>query len=742
MNRTKKLLALCLSILIVFSVLPMTALADNLADLNGAKAAITGAAIPYAAYADNNAKAAAAEAFFQGFFNFMYSGMTIAVSYVGPNYKVVLEKSGESITINDYIVTVTPASDAEAIAAAKIALSNEIEIPFDTYAAKTDEAAAAAIAAQAVLDDFGISATATVTHDGAKFVLNLTTTLGTATGSIDPFEVTIAKSPDEIALEMAQIALDNPYIMPHAEYGSEAGLAAAAQEHMQLRLDLWGIDVDVEVTHDGTSYTVKLTNAAGTTETLPNYGVQVAAAPSLIPLAKIALGISALPPMTLEIPYGTYTTDAERAAAATTAANAKLAEENIAVTATVTFNGSTFELKLDDGTNTETLPSITLTIGADPDEVLVSLAAVAVNSIGDMLELPYGLYTDAEKAAEAEEILTVFLQEICDIDVDVEVIYTGSIFEVNLSKGNASETVTPFTINVANAPVVPGMPRNVTATAGDGKITLSWTAPRSDGGAAITGYEIIVDGGTQIPVGVVTSYVLTGLTNGTTYSITIAAVNSEGRGAASARVTATPVAPGIPPNPQNPTPNPQPDPIVRPFDDVYVDDWYDDDATYVWENDLMFGTENRIFSPKMNTSRAMIATIMHRMAGTPAGGTETFTDVESGMWYSAAIAWGQTNGIIEGWNGEYRPNDNITRQELAAILSRYARYIGKALPTTHSAPDFADEANISDYAKDAVNELYQAGVIQGKDNNRFDPNAYATRAEVAAMIHRFAEIIK
>jgi len=199
----------------------------------------------------------------------------------------------------------------------------------------------------------------------------------------------------------------------------------------------------------------------------------------------------------------------------------------------------------------------------------------------------------------------------------------------------------------------------------------------------------------------------------------------------------TPTTPTVPVTQQDPEPIAQ-----RPFDDVYVDDWYDGDATYVWENGLMIGTERRIFSPNMNTSRAMIATIMHRMAGTPAGGTETFSDVENGMWYSAAIAWGQTNGIIEGWNGAYRPNDNITRQELAAILSRYAKYIGAPLPTTRALPSFADEANISGYAKDAVNELYQAGVINGRDNNRFDPNAYATRAEVAAMIHRFAELVK
>jgi len=183
-------------------------------------------------------------------------------------------------------------------------------------------------------------------------------------------------------------------------------------------------------------------------------------------------------------------------------------------------------------------------------------------------------------------------------------------------------------------------------------------------------------------------------------------------------------------------------PGQRPFDDVYVSDWYDDDVTYVWENGIMIGTDYRIFSPLIGTSRAMIVTALHRLEGEPAGRTVTFNDVESGLWYSNAVAWGQTNGIVEGWDGMFRPNDNITRQELATIFARYAQYIGFELPVNRGLPDFADKADIFDYAKTSVDVLYRAGIINGKDNNLFDPQGIATRAEVAAMIHRFMEIIK
>ena len=205
--------------------------------------------------------------------------------------------------------------------------------------------------------------------------------------------------------------------------------------------------------------------------------------------------------------------------------------------------------------------------------------------------------------------------------------------------------------------------------------------------------------------------------------------------------SSTPGTPTTPTNPTTPTEPEEPD-TWRPFDDVYVNDWYDGDTTYVWENDLMVGTAHRIFSPKMNMSRAMIVTALHRLSDEPAAGSAGFPDVPVGMWYNAAIAWAQEDGVVLGYgDGRFGPNDDITRQDLAVILVRYAESIGFELPATRELPDFADKAKIADYAQAAVEVLYQAEILNGKDNNLFDPTGFATRAEVAAVLHRFVELM-
>ena len=204
--------------------------------------------------------------------------------------------------------------------------------------------------------------------------------------------------------------------------------------------------------------------------------------------------------------------------------------------------------------------------------------------------------------------------------------------------------------------------------------------------------------------------------------------------------TGTPPTP--PANPQMPVGTEEPVAQQRPFDDVLVSDWYDENVTYVWENDLMVGTAHRTFSPSMNTSRAMIVTILHRFAGEPAAAGTVFADVAAGTWYSEAVAWGAENEIILGYgDGSFGPNDNVTRQDLAVILARFIERYSLELPLEREAPSFADADSTADYAQDAVTLLYRIGVINGKDNNRFDPTGLATRAEVAAMISRFVQLI-
>jgi len=155
----------------------------------------------------------------------------------------------------------------------------------------------------------------------------------------------------------------------------------------------------------------------------------------------------------------------------------------------------------------------------------------------------------------------------------------------------------------------------------------------------------------------------------------------------------------------------------------------------------MTGTGDGTFSPDTNMTRAMLATVLHRLAGEPATASgANFSDVASGTWYSDAIAWAQTDGIVKGFDGIFNPDGDITRQDLAVILVRYAASIGFELPANRDLPNFADKANVADYALEAVEALYRAEILNGKTSEHFAPTSLATRAEVAAVLHRFVEM--
>ena len=136
-----------------------------------------------------------------------------------------------------------------------------------------------------------------------------------------------------------------------------------------------------------------------------------------------------------------------------------------------------------------------------------------------------------------------------------------------------------------------------------------------------------------------------------------------------------------------------------------------------------------------------MVTVLHRMAGEPSVSDlpNNFTDVTDGTWYDNAVRWAAANGIVSGiGNNQFAPNRNITRQEMAAILNRFADHMGLDLPTIRTGA-FVDEAEISAWAQDAVNALFEAGVISGMGNNHFNPRGQGTRAEVATMLRNFME---
>ena len=187
-----------------------------------------------------------------------------------------------------------------------------------------------------------------------------------------------------------------------------------------------------------------------------------------------------------------------------------------------------------------------------------------------------------------------------------------------------------------------------------------------------------------------------------------------------------------------------PDIVVNPFTDVSEKDWFYNDAMFVYKNGLMLGTSKTLFSPHGTVTRGMMATILWRMEGSLAPkGENSFTDVEAGRWYADAITWTTENGIFAGYSKDkFGPDDPITREQLTAIFYRYADYKGYKLTVTENLDKFEDADKITDYAKMVMQWAVGNGLIKGKSENLLDPQGTATRAEIAAMLHRFVEKAK
>ena len=183
------------------------------------------------------------------------------------------------------------------------------------------------------------------------------------------------------------------------------------------------------------------------------------------------------------------------------------------------------------------------------------------------------------------------------------------------------------------------------------------------------------------------------------------------------------------------------------FQDVNLGDWFYDNVRYVYQNGLMNGTSTSpmLFDPNGTLTRGMIVTILYRQAGSPSvsGLENPFSDVPGGQWYTDGVIWAADKGVVEGFgDGLYGPERNVTREQLAAILFRYAQFLGKVPGNSlEGALSFADAASIADYAKDAALFCSNNGIITGKPGNLFDPQGNATRAEAAAMLNRFIESI-
>lgn len=184
-------------------------------------------------------------------------------------------------------------------------------------------------------------------------------------------------------------------------------------------------------------------------------------------------------------------------------------------------------------------------------------------------------------------------------------------------------------------------------------------------------------------------------------------------------------------------------PSETKFNDVSANDWFASAVDYVTGKGMMNGTADNTFSPKANTTRGMIVTVLYRLENQPSTSAASFTDVASGAYYANAVAWANANGIVSGYgSGKFGPNDKVTREQLAAILYRYAQYKKYDVSGANSLDGYTDVQSVSSYAVPALQWANAAGVVTGKSGSKLDPKGNATRAEVAAMLMRFCENVK
>ena len=224
--------------------------------------------------------------------------------------------------------------------------------------------------------------------------------------------------------------------------------------------------------------------------------------------------------------------------------------------------------------------------------------------------------------------------------------------------------------------------------------------------------------------------------NGTVWSFTVTAEDG-----IVSEVYTVAVATMLPPYIGSATGGKKPDTDVRlPFTDVSRTSWFYADAAFVYEKGLFSGTDSSTFSPDASMTRAMLVTVLYRLEGQPAvTGSSSFADVKSSVYYERAVIWAAANGIVTGTgSASFSPDAKVTREQLAAILYRYGKY--RKLDTSANAKlnGFSDADNVSGYASAALGWAVAEGLVNGA-SGRLMPKGNATRAQVAAIFHRFVE---
>lgn len=191
-------------------------------------------------------------------------------------------------------------------------------------------------------------------------------------------------------------------------------------------------------------------------------------------------------------------------------------------------------------------------------------------------------------------------------------------------------------------------------------------------------------------------------------------------------------------------------PAKPKFTDIENGYWAADSIAYVTEKGLFTGVTDTTFAPSAEMTRAMYVVVLNRF-GTkvdtkwqiPCTTPKKFSDIPDGEWYSEAVAWAGGTGLVNGMGENmFDPYRAITREQIAVMTVNFARLCGVTLPNNVAAIEFTDAAGIHDWASDAVRIAQQAGLINGRTDGSFSPQDTATRGEVAAILHRFVELVK
>lgn len=181
-------------------------------------------------------------------------------------------------------------------------------------------------------------------------------------------------------------------------------------------------------------------------------------------------------------------------------------------------------------------------------------------------------------------------------------------------------------------------------------------------------------------------------------------------------------------------------PAALPFNDVSESEWFYEAVKYVYDKGMMNGVSDTAFAPYSNLTRGMIAQVLYNLEGKPAVSGSAYTDVVADQWYNDAVNWAAQKGIVTGYgDGTFGPMDNITREQMAAILYRYAQYKGYDVSAKGDLTAFTDGNTVSNWAKDAMSWAVGTALFNGKGDGILDPTTTATRAEVAKILMTYCE---